>query len=99
MPSVRAKGGHKLGVIEGRDAFPLEPMPWAEHANCAGVDPDLFFPERGSNQNHAKAVCAGCSVRAECLQYALDHDEKFGTWGGLSARERGRLKTSLRRVQ
>jgi WhiB family redox-sensing transcriptional regulator len=88
----RRTGGHAAGVIEGRDLRPHEDMPWAADANCLGVDPDLFFPERGSNQNHAKAVCAGCAVRSECLRYAIDHDEKYGTWGGLSARERGRLK-------
>ena len=40
----------------------------------------------------AKKVCTGCEVRAECLEYALAHDERFGIWGGLSERERRRLK-------
>jgi WhiB family transcriptional regulator, redox-sensing transcriptional regulator len=59
---------------------------WQDAANCLGVDPDLFFPER------AKEVCKGCVVRGECLEYALANGEKFGIWGGLSERERRRLR-------
>jgi WhiB family redox-sensing transcriptional regulator len=65
---------------------------WQEGANCLGVDPDLFFPERGASTKEAKGVCAGCVVRAECLEYALQHGEKFGIWGGMSERERRRIR-------
>src|ERR1700730_5834985 len=65
---------------------------WQERANCLGVDPDLFFPERGASTREAKGVCRGCEVREECLEYALDHGEKFGIWGGLSERERRRVR-------
>jgi WhiB family redox-sensing transcriptional regulator len=65
---------------------------WQEQANCLGVDPDLFFPERGASTREAKGVCRGCEVRLECLEYALDHGEKFGIWGGLSERERRRVR-------
>lgn len=65
---------------------------WQERANCLGVDPDLFFPERGASTREAKAVCRGCEVRLECLEYALGHGEKFGIWGGLSERERRRVR-------
>jgi WhiB family redox-sensing transcriptional regulator len=65
---------------------------WQERANCLGVDPDLFFPERGASTREAKAVCAGCEVREDCLEYALAHGEKFGIWGGLSERERRRVR-------
>lgn len=65
---------------------------WQQRANCMGVDPDLFFPERGASTREAKAVCRGCVVREECLEYALAHGEKFGIWGGLSERERRRLR-------
>ena len=58
---------------------------------CAQTDPELFFPEKGGSTRAAKAVCAGCPVRAECLGYALAHDERFGVWGGTSERERRRL--------
>ena len=65
---------------------------WQERANCLGVDPDLFFPERGASTREAKAVCRGCEVRMDCLEYALAHGEKFGIWGGLSERERRRVR-------
>jgi WhiB family redox-sensing transcriptional regulator len=65
---------------------------WQERANCLGVDPDLFFPERGASTKEAKGVCGGCEVRLECLEYALRHGEKFGIWGGMSERERRRLR-------
>ena len=65
---------------------------WQNRANCMGVDPDLFFPERGASTREAKEVCRGCVVREDCLEYALDNGEKFGIWGGLSERERRRLR-------
>ncbi len=65
---------------------------WQENANCLGVDPDLFFPERGASTREAKSVCRGCEVRIECLEYTLAHGEKFGIWGGLSERERRRVR-------
>jgi len=65
---------------------------WQNRANCMGVDPDLFFPERGASTREAKAVCHGCVVREDCLDYAIDNAEKFGIWGGLSERERRRLR-------
>ncbi len=69
-----------------------EDRDWQERSNCLGVDPDLFFPERGASTKEAKAVCAGCEVKLECLEYALAHGEKFGIWGGMSERERRRLR-------
>jgi WhiB family redox-sensing transcriptional regulator len=65
---------------------------WQERALCAQTDPEAFFPEKGGSTREAKRVCLGCGVRPECLEYALAHDERFGIWGGLSERERRRLK-------
>jgi WhiB family redox-sensing transcriptional regulator len=65
---------------------------WQDRAICAQTDPDAFFPEKGGSTREAKKVCRGCEVRAECLEYALERDERFGIWGGLSERERRRLK-------
>jgi WhiB family redox-sensing transcriptional regulator len=65
---------------------------WQERALCAQTDPEAFFPEKGGSTREAKRVCLGCDVRSECLEYALAHDERFGIWGGLSERERRRLK-------
>jgi WhiB family redox-sensing transcriptional regulator len=65
---------------------------WQKQANCMGVDPDLFFPERGASTREAKEVCRGCVVREDCLEYALSNSEKFGIWGGLSERERRKIR-------
>lgn len=62
-------------------------------AACAGVDPDLFFPERGESVDAAKAVCAECPHRVECLEWALEAGEVDGVWGGESARTRRRMRT------
>ena len=59
---------------------------------CTQTDPELFFPVKGGSTREAKKVCANCTVRAECLSYALENDERFGIWGGLSERERRKLR-------
>ena len=60
-----------------------EDQDWHERALCAQTDPEAFFPEKGGSTREAKKICTGCEVRAECLGYALAHDERFGIWGGL----------------
>jgi WhiB family redox-sensing transcriptional regulator len=67
-------------------------LAWQERALCAQTDPEAFFPEKGGSTREAKRVCLSCDVRGECLEYALAHDERFGIWGGLSERERRKLK-------
>jgi WhiB family redox-sensing transcriptional regulator len=68
---------------------------WQERALCAQTDPEAFFPEKGGSTREAKRICLGCEVRDACLEYALAHDERFGIWGGLSERERRRLKRGI----
>lgn len=65
---------------------------WQSRALCAQTDPEAFFPEKGGSTRDAKRVCGACVVRSECLEYALSNDERFGIWGGLSERERRRLR-------
>ncbi|MGO1306917.1 MAG: WhiB family transcriptional regulator [Microbacterium gubbeenense] len=67
-------------------------LSWQTEALCAQTDPEAFFPEKGGSTRDAKRVCETCDVRAQCLEYALANDERFGIWGGLSERERRRLK-------
>lgn len=67
-------------------------LEWQERGLCAQTDPEAFFVEKGGSTKPAKRVCLGCEVRAECLEYALAHDERFGVWGGYSERERRRLQ-------
>jgi WhiB family transcriptional regulator, redox-sensing transcriptional regulator len=80
-----------LVLIDGA----AEEPDWQENALCAQTDPEAFFPEKGGSTREAKRICAGCEVRAECLEYALAHDERFGIWGGLSERERRRLRRAV----
>jgi WhiB family redox-sensing transcriptional regulator len=70
----------------------IEQLPWAAEAKCLNADPDVFFPEKGGSTREAKRICGECPVRAECLEYALEEDERFGIWGGMSERERRKLK-------
>lgn len=65
---------------------------WQKDAVCAQTDPEAFFPDRGGSSREAKKVCQSCTVREQCLQYALDNNERFGVWGGLTERERRRLR-------
>jgi WhiB family redox-sensing transcriptional regulator len=84
--------------IEAAPALPgLTPEDelWQEKALCAQTDPEAFFPEKGGSTREAKRICMGCEVRDACLEYALAHDERFGIWGGLSERERRRLKRGI----
>jgi WhiB family redox-sensing transcriptional regulator len=68
------------------------PLAWQSDALCAQTDPEAFFPEKGGSTRDAKKICASCEVRAQCLEYALQNDERFGIWGGLSERERRKLR-------
>ncbi len=67
---------------------------WRTRANCLGVDPELFFAERGESTREAKQVCAGCAVKAQCL--AESQNEKFGIWAGLSERDRRKQRRARR---
>jgi WhiB family redox-sensing transcriptional regulator len=82
-------------AADAETVFPLdveEELRWQERALCAQTDPEAFFPEKGGSTREAKKICTTCAVRSECLEYALGNDERFGIWGGLSERERRRLK-------
>ena len=67
-------------------------LSWQDEANCKGANADLFFPERGASTRSAKAICRECEVRADCLEFAIVTGEKFGIWGGMSERERRRVR-------
>lgn len=65
---------------------------WQDYAACKGTNTDLFFTERGAETSQAKKVCLTCPVRLQCLEYAFANGEKFGIWGGLSERQRRRIR-------
>lgn len=92
----------RLGTVYGMatavsldELFGAVEQEWQDQALCAQTDPEAFFPEKGGSTREAKRICMACSVRDECLEYALEHDERFGIWGGLSDRERRRLKKQI----
>lgn len=67
-------------------------LAWQSDSLCAQTDPEAFFPEKGGSTRDAKKICVSCEVRVQCLEYALQNDERFGIWGGLSERERRKLR-------
>lgn len=94
--SGTASRSHLSLVPDPYDPDPeIEDNQWQDRALCAQTDPEAFFPEKGGSTREAKRICLGCEVRDECLDYALAHDERFGIWGGLSERERRRLKRGI----
>ncbi|MFD3486316.1 WhiB family transcriptional regulator [Streptomyces sp. NPDC058665] len=80
-----------LTDITGRTG---QELAWQENALCAQTGPEFFFPAPGSSTREAKQLCGACEGRRECLEYALDNDERFGVWGGMSEKERERLRRS-----
>lgn len=74
------------------EALAIDSLSWQDFANCRGADADLFFPERGASTRKAKAICTACEVKLDCLEFALVEGEKFGIWGGMSERERRRVR-------
>ena len=70
---------------------------WRQRAACRGVDPDIFYPVDSDEAEDAKNICAGCSVRQACLEWALTHREREGVWGGATERERRRILRQRRR--
>lgn len=74
-------------------------LDWMDSALCAEVDPELFHPAKGESTAPAKSVCAACDVRADCLEYAIEHDELRGIWGGLTEAARRTERRQRRNAQ
>ena len=96
VPDDRFVDPVRLGVPGVRkpvdDTVDDNPLGWQSDSLCAQTDPEAFFPEKGGSTRDAKKICSSCEVRAQCLEYALENDERFGIWGGLSERERRKLR-------
>ncbi len=92
--SLRVAASWQIGIPEaGQDAHASA---WRYQALCADQDPDLFFPIGTGGAAvrqalRAKAICAQCGVRAQCLEWAIDTHQPHGVWGGLDEQERERL--------
>lgn len=74
---------------------------WERYANCRGINPDLFHPERGEPTAEIKAVCQGCPVIYACLSTAVARYDAVdvGIWGRTSQAERRQIRRELRRRQ
>jgi WhiB family redox-sensing transcriptional regulator len=70
---------------------------WQEFGACRGIPSEIFFPPVEHEAFEAKAVCARCSVRDHCLEFAIDAGERFGIWGGMTTQERRILAARRRR--
>lgn len=78
-------------VIE--ETLPFEPSDrsWTLDAACRGMDTNLFFPDRGTSKktiNAVKQICNQCVVNEQCLDYAIETNQRIGFWGGKSDKER-----------
>jgi WhiB family redox-sensing transcriptional regulator len=76
---------------------------WRSAGACLSADPDLFFPISSTGPAErqvarAKTICARCSVRRECLEFALSHDQTYGIWGGTTVEDRQRERRRKRRA-
>ncbi len=71
-------------------------MTWRDRANCRGLPASWWYspapvtPESMTNLRKARRLCLSCEVRAECLEDGMD--ERYGIWGGLSPKQRIRIK-------
>ena len=75
---------------------------WAAKGACRHADPELFFPVAPGGPAltqlaRAKDICAGCPVRTQCLEFALETGQDFGVWGGASEEERRLIHRKGRR--
>jgi WhiB family redox-sensing transcriptional regulator len=76
-------------------------MTWRDDAYCLGSSPELFYFEAGQSKRKNYAVnefCAKCDVRERCLEFALNNEERFGVWGGLTPAERNRILSDRRKA-
>ncbi len=94
-------------MLDGGSMYAFSGMPsdttkddsgWFDRAKCKGVSNSVFYPQRGVPSASALAMCRSCDVRVDCLEYALTNDEEFGIWGGLSERERRKVKRDRERL-
>ena len=79
------------GIVEAL-GWEFDQARWTSQAACVGHPAELFFPGKGESLSPARALCASCPVRLDCLDYALRWSIPHGIWGGLSPRQRRHLR-------
>jgi WhiB family redox-sensing transcriptional regulator len=72
-------------------------LSWRQRGACRGLDPDIFYPTSDDDAGEAKSICASCTVREMCLEYALSNREADGIWGGATEKERRRMLRQRRK--
>ena len=87
-------------------AEPADKLDWQESAACREFDNVLFFGEEGESElekqareGHAKSICHHCPVAEPCLEFAMETNQKYGIWGGLTDKERASLKRRRARAR
>jgi WhiB family redox-sensing transcriptional regulator len=82
--------GDQLATIKESN----NPPAWMDRAQCRGEDRALFFPSVGASCSSAQVICSTCTVRNECLDFALADSELIGVWGGTTTQQRKKLRTA-----
>ncbi len=73
-------------------------LTWRYRGACRGLDPEIFYPVAEEEAGPAKDVCAACTVRQQCLEFALTNREREGVWGGATEKERRRILRQRRKT-
>ena len=96
MVIIRHEEFDTVNVDQHSFTFPLqEAQPWKLLGLCRGLQQTAdvkFFPVQGASTREAKIICGRCPVQTECLNYALEFNEKHGVWGGTTERERRKIR-------
>jgi len=77
---------------------PARDVTWQDLAACREFSVESFYPPTDQDGDEAKAICFTCSVREQCLEFALTAGERFGIWGGMTPQERRYLIARRRRT-
>ncbi len=72
---------------------------WMAEGNCRTEAPSMFFPSDGVGVEVARRICATCPVKEPCLEFAIETNQKYGIWGGLTDKERASLKRRRARAR
>ena len=71
----------------------MSDLDWQLDGLCTQTDPDLFFPVNAAQQKAATKICAECPVRILCANFAIQTNQEFGVWGGLTEEDRKQLRS------
>lgn len=77
------------------------PLPRWDLRACKNMDPEIFYEDDDRNADvpnvQAEWACRTCEIQPQCLAWAMEH-ERHGVWGGLTQRQREKLKRGVERV-